>query len=943
MSKDQMQDVFAVNFDFKKGEQPSHIKLSGWVKQTNSAFSDITRSIGDPWMYQSHGDRELSPEKLAQASLARIIGPSDWLSPHGASWNESCNAVISLSPNRNSWSLGYPLVSVGSMLTPVSSVGDVTSLSATWDTVATFSGAHHDALFSTRKNYPYLVQAPGDYYVDFLAGIITSYSMPGSTISLSITGLCMFGPGVPWATANVIPTWDDGTLCHVVETNNSGGESTYTITFPSVKTGTRSTGSNLKNTKGNVSYNVPAAGADAVHAKYRLPYSIVSSFSSSSSEPVPEGFLLLWDGTRLVPNVRFYVMDDGSGHVDPYKIQAITLADTLTEGATVRIIVTGTSVSEALNYLMNSTRSNTHSGLVDGQDGKTLSYTSPLTHYDLADRFGGSVNYAGTDIDKSAFLFRESLYPTNDHPQYLHRAGYMSEDKDGNTGNAMRGNILFSQEKPAYSSEYSLESPLFLNSYGLRFGAPLDGPRISFHGARDSAKNLPFGINGIGILKDTSHDTYGALTIRAYENMPLYLHSSDNTPYNAGASIAFDYGSTHEMNYIKLLPGNRIGNFGDPVNLPANLGQTSWATTLPMTPDLDNSLHPYQVREWRFRGVPWIGGATNRGLGDIGRQYYFTSPGMVGADFLNVYSNAIFFSEEGDGKLTSWHTTGCNWFVDHSQPKPIGMYYMPDGDASTSLGNINDPHYQFYTGSSTSQTYLDGVIGFRRNLLYSHGENGRDCFLSLSASNGSTDTIANLKSYSSVSVTGDDDKAKLDLYPSHGHSCFSLWSDYFLSIGSTSTLSIASSGTVLIGGYIPDTSYNNKFNSSADTLAVNVYAPEITIEAKRDHGETVAAVDCELNLLSAGDININADVDLALESDRTILIRANGSTSNQQVNIISVYAVQTHSDRIILKTPSSSSNDLSFYIENLPTSDPGGSNRVWVDTGNDNVLKINGY
>jgi hypothetical protein len=59
---------------------------------------------------------------------------------------------------------------------------------------------------------------------------------------------------------------------------------------------------------------------------------------------------------------------------------------------------------------------------------------------------------------------------------------------------------------------------------------------------------------------------------------------------------------------------------------------------------------------------------------------YFVSPAIIGADFFNVYSNAIFFSQQGDGKATSWHEYGEDWLngtLGDSYDVPCGIYYIP--------------------------------------------------------------------------------------------------------------------------------------------------------------------------------------------------------------------------------------------------------------------------
>ena len=137
MSQDQMQDVFPIVFSFKKGEQPTAEKLTGLVKHVDTGFARITQGVGDPWDYQSHtgsgGAYDLSLENLGQSSLARIIGPSDWLSPSASDWNQAALGQVALAQDRNQWTLGFPFVKVSSDITETSQVaGAVTPL--TWGT-----------------------------------------------------------------------------------------------------------------------------------------------------------------------------------------------------------------------------------------------------------------------------------------------------------------------------------------------------------------------------------------------------------------------------------------------------------------------------------------------------------------------------------------------------------------------------------------------------------------------------------------------------------------------------------------------------------------------------------------------------------------------------------------------------------------------------------------
>jgi len=219
-TNDQMQDVNPISFDFKKGEQPSATKFTGWAKQTDSAFSRVVGAIGDPWEYQAH-IHDLSPEKLAQTSLARLMGPSDWISPQGASWNESGTAVVAdLAGDRNTWSLGYPLVKVTLALNPTSTVSSsITPLVWLTDIAVTSDDSN---IFVSEKTSLEAVNNTGDFYVDYYSGVITTYKICGSAAArLTISNLYAFGAGIPWGTANIIPTWNQSTVCYVTEDDGS--------------------------------------------------------------------------------------------------------------------------------------------------------------------------------------------------------------------------------------------------------------------------------------------------------------------------------------------------------------------------------------------------------------------------------------------------------------------------------------------------------------------------------------------------------------------------------------------------------------------------------------------------------------------------------------------------------------------------------------------------
>lgn len=731
-TQDKLQDVFPIEFEFVKGEQPSGTKFSGWVKQTDTAFSRMGAALGDPWAYQSH-IHPLSPQKLGQTSLARFAGPSDWVSPTGSCWNETIGSdiYISLGNNRNTWSIGFPLVKTVSDINELPRITtNVTPLVWNTDLIAE---TDIDGLLVTPVASPSDITTHGEFHINYYTGVVTAYQSSSSTITLRIYSgqFNMFGPGVPWGTSNVIPTWDQSSVCTVAEDLGSPslGLSTYTVTLPTVTTATRSPGFAAsvtgaaelygEGTHSGVSdvwFGVAVAGEAA---NYRLPHALTSGFSPG--EEIPEGYMYLWDENlgRIIPLTTFYYKGEND-------ITVVTPENQLTIGMSVRILVPGTSLGEAVNYLMSATRDNRHTGLADGQDNKTMAYTSPLSHAHLADRYGGVLLESQPDREK--FQFRESDYPTNPHPQYIHRAGYMASDVDGNSGNAMRGDLVLAQTDTAFTLGNTYEE-----SYGILFGgggrtSGSGNARFAFEGASGMtdwvdggstgpAKRFPFGIYATGAMP-VAGVYYGALTHTPWRGMPLYLrgkYSFAEVDNYAGAILGFDLGRLAELNYIKLLQGIRDGS-GDqpnrPVETPSNTGvfSSELDCTQSSVTGLINRLAPDQMREFRFRGVPYCVDATNTsdsiGAGSIAEfNQYFTSPGIVGADFFNVYSNAIFFSVNPDGQRTSFTEHAEAW-LNSGSTRPVGIYYVP---------NTGDPNGEFSFWTQGDDSNRHETFKFSRN------------------------------------------------------------------------------------------------------------------------------------------------------------------------------------------------------------------------------------
>lgn len=720
-----MQDAFPIEFEFKQGEQPTAAKFNGLVKFTDTAFSRVSQAVGDPWDSTSHVKGTLSPEKLAQTSLARIIGPADYISPLGGCWNEqmTTTVTVTLSEDKNSWTLGYPLVKV------LSTITEATNSVTSFVTKLTWGAANDievttdtDGVLSTEKTSIEEVVTDGDFYVDYYTGTITAYSSSSATITLTISDLYMLGAGVPWGTHNVIPTWEEtAALCNLGSKINPGdGTSRYTLTLPTVTYSPRYQSATIRTGKKSVSVSdydsVWGSGASNQSSYYRVPQTLVNDYSAGDT--IPEGYILLYSELqgRVLPSATYtlYYRDENS-------LTVITAEDALTVGSNYRIFTSGTSLSEAVSYLLQVQRNNNHVGLTANP---TLSYTMPLSHDSMDNLYSGDLDASAADVYR--LKFTKSNYETNCHPQYLHRYGWMENDvpstvsQKGNSGNAMRGHLVFSGSDSNMYVGTATESGNYTATYGVMWGggsqdSTAGNTKLAFEGGAGistwTSGNPPdrflfvSTITGGGAI-----DTYGALTYTPWYGTPLYLRGVDSSDARDGAMLGFDLQRQGEFNYIKLFEGYRTTY--DPAHQPAQISQSSFSTSLYITPSLSNRLAAEQVREFRFRGIPYLSSATNTGDSIYGTSYVseykhsFVSPGMVGADFFNVYSNAIFFSDDGDGTKTSFTEHGKNWLdTGTGTYMPSGIYYIPHDGAT-------EARFSFVTQEDSTTASGDDILRF---------------------------------------------------------------------------------------------------------------------------------------------------------------------------------------------------------------------------------------
>lgn len=839
MSEDKMLDAFPIAFDFKQGESPDEEKLTGLVKHVNIAFDDVTEVIGDPWDIQNHSwgsaSHKLSLERLGQANLARLIGPSDWIGPIAGDFSEASSIAMDLKPYKNSWILGYPLVKVDSTIGQKSTAANLSPL--VWGTDITVT-RDIDNILVNRKTNIKNVDTDGDFYVDFYKGVIFSYKPTTSYIRLSITNLHSLGAGVPWGTHNVIPAWEENSaLCNLTEIASSESSTLYNLSLPQVEEVPRVSYVGKEIAGGSYSNWSPDSQwyyNPGQNTNYNLPQSITSSMSSG--DEVPEGFVLIWDDNlgRILPGIT------SIQYIDESTLRITAPLGYLDEGTNYRIITVGTSLAEAVSYLLTSQRYDSHTGI---QHSAKLGYSIPISHSDLENRYTDKRIRANSEYTLTSFKFRESDYPTNCHPQYLHRYGYMEDDIEGNTANAMRGNLVFSgalNDDSYLIGNTKTTSGNYRRTYGLIFGngktGSEGGSRLYFSGGEGMtnwadggstgpAKRLGFGLQEVGAVpcNSRSDETYGALTINPWYGTPLYIRGPYSTPSGAddyvGGVLAFDLGKNAEMNYLKLFAGYRSGSY-DVNHLLANIDQNNI---------LDNPLAPTsnvwaaeQTRELRFRGVSYNPTSTSpTAIGDLAIRSddvaipefdkYYTSPGILGADFINVYSNAVFFSDVGNGTVTSFTTNGKDWLDNNptdpltsfytsgqmNQYMPTGMYYHPSG---TDIGQ----RFVF-------SLYDSGLSGFSQPLNFGDRSGfeyvsnlGGNVRLSTRPETGET-LIGGGILLAAGTTSKEAIDAALVANPSTYKNSIRFAASNFISIGATNTLFLACSDIQVTG----DTTFNS--------------------------------------------------------------------------------------------------------------------------------------
>ena len=709
LSNDRMVDVFPMVFDFKKGEQPSSAKLTKWVRLTDNAFHLITKAVGDPWDSKDHfgtitptSSKSLSPQKLSQPTLARTIGPSEYIGPLGESINAGPSDPVEVHLNTaglNSWSFGFPFAKTTNSVGPQMLASTSLQLLDSSDIVISGDAGLLE-YFTTLYAAPRNMSAKGHYYIDYVNGIIQtavpidpSHATSTGELTVTISNLGYIGAGPPWGTHNVIPVWQDDyyTGVSIVEDTGPGD---YIITLPEHHAGDISYGGALprigkpadvpseKMTGSGypIQDNIMGGGNQTEYLErpiagtsYRLPYAIEETFESG--DVFPDGVLMLWQNSpgRYLPLTEFEYIS-----ATEVKVTCPTLSDVSAIANTdnYRLVVTGTSLAEQISYLSAVVRDNPGQGLAYGSTASfpSVTYSPPISHDRLRDRFSLSGARESTwsfftdafeESWQTRFAFVESHVPSNPHPQYMHRAGWMSQDELGNSGNAMRGPFVFTSRLDPHTGAgtnvLALPGQMW-DTWGLHFGGGPDdtfsrdrqNTSFSWIGSRWGKDNLWSGesysedlasldmhLNFTNVLVGASplnfqnwpptvnvEYMYGALAYNPIWGTPLYVRGRTEGAYERsakGGTIGFDLDGRSEMNYMKIMPADRalwnvlFNEINTPIPNSSSLSRQSPALPkLYTSPNVDHDWHTAsslgdipefgrwssgQIREYRFRGV----------------------------------------------------------------------------------------------------------------------------------------------------------------------------------------------------------------------------------------------------------------------------------------------------------------------------------------------------
>ena len=408
MASDKLKDLFATRPTFVKGEQPTGRKFTLWAQQTDDAFLELEKAIGNMWG-SFYIENDVSP--LLFNTLARSIGSMDLINPlvpHSTDVTGYNQGTIS--NQRYLWLDLFPNGSGGTWLTA--------SLDA-----SIVPGVGNPGYKADRT----LLAELGDWTV--VGRKIYTYSpLVGAGDTITYNGTTGDGTGG-------LPKGDLGTYFTVIpqlaqlgETENTAcivtkldlaGEVYYQVVTPNYL----------------VDYygNEPIVGTG-------LQFELPLQAQITPGDEIPHGIIRLWDAGDPVSIDLAQPISDSARYIavnnTTFNIFNVTLEgfdEPITEVNTRYFLVTsGSSLAETLNRVWEKTFNHTHS---------PYDFLPGVKHGDLDDLEPTGLDVQGGSLGWLLDYSTQSIIANNHHPQYLYREGYQATD-DGTYNNAMVGDLV---------------------------------------------------------------------------------------------------------------------------------------------------------------------------------------------------------------------------------------------------------------------------------------------------------------------------------------------------------------------------------------------------------------------------------------------------------------------------------------------------------------------
>lgn len=494
MAEDKFKDLFTNRPTFVKGEQPTGRKFTTWAQQTDEAFLELEKAIGNMWG-SFWIENDISP--ILANTLARAIGSLDRINPlvpHNVDVAGYEQGTIA--GQRYLWLDLFPNGTGG-----------------TWLTASTDSGLVPGQYQSSRTD----LATAGDWAIEGRK-IYTYSALDGAGATVTYNGTTGDGTGgTPEGDLGtyftVIPhlaqlTGTENTACSVTK-QELAGETYYEVVLPNYL----------------VDYNgdVPIVGT-SVQLKLS-PQAVLTP-----GDEIPHGIIRLWDSgdpvdvslaQPITDSARYYSVNDTTFHIYNAVLEGFENQGVGYEVNTRYFVVTGgSSLAETLGKAWERMFTHTH-GPYDFIPG--------VKHGELDD-----LEPNGLDIDGSPLAWlldysTQSIIANNAHPQYLYREGFQIADP-GSYYNMMLGDFVIASTTENSGDRYR---NLLYDSNALQFGSN-SGPYIYW-----DIGNTSLTFKGIqaGFQFGETGDSSGFNDVTMYEELTVV----GDVTFQADLSVAAEF------------------------------------------------------------------------------------------------------------------------------------------------------------------------------------------------------------------------------------------------------------------------------------------------------------------------------------------------------------------------------------------------------------------